>query len=338
MRLKLVRDNDDPKLLSDLERLAGREPVVVEEAPPAPEDEAPAPEPPFDDPFVRGFVRASVHLKRYLPFYVGAAVWALTMLLIQPLGKGGPSDVASASGPGFAGQAVPAATVSDDSAAAVQDLGADAIAAPTFETVTGASFSDSSVGFDDLSGTSDTEFAGSDSSSSTYDSSDFSTDTTISFDDTEFDEPERLTITKSGYASATGGTPLEQQPANGALPVAATGGQDSKRSFISLSGEGTQLKLKQSADGNIQPETAVIKICKLTSADWKAERGQALNSSPAFDPACSTGSVLDGVWTFELSSFSEADREQGLTITPGAGTALTFQVNFDPVPEPPESA
>ena len=338
MRVKLVRDNDDPKLLSDLERLAGREPVVIEEAAPVVDEDAePAPEPPFDDPFVRTFVRASVHLKRYLPFYIGAAVWALTMLLIQPLGKGGSSDVAG--GPGFAGQAVPAATVSADDGGAVQDLGADAIAAPTFETVTGAAFADTSVDFEDLSGSSDSEFAGSDSfSDSSTTSSDFSTDTTLAFDDSEFGEPERLTITKSGYASATGGTPLEQQPANGALPVAATGGQDSKRSFISLSGEGTQLKLKQTPDGNVQPETAVIKICKLASADWKSERGQALSSSPAYDPACSTGSVLDGVWTFDLSSFTEADRERGLTLTPGAGTALTFQVNFDPFPEPPESA
>src|SRR5688572_10197642 len=108
MRLKLVRDNDDPQLLSDLERLAGREPVVVEEAPPADEDVEPAPEAPFDDPFVRVFVRGSVHLKRYLPFYIGAAVWALTMLLIQPLGRDDAGDVA-AGGPGFAGQAVPAA-------------------------------------------------------------------------------------------------------------------------------------------------------------------------------------------------------------------------------------
>jgi hypothetical protein len=309
--------------------------VVEEAVPPPTEDAAPPPEAPFDDPFVRGFVRASVHLKRYLPFYIGAAVWALTMLLIQPLG-GGKSDVASVSGPGFAGQAVPAATVSDDTA--VADLGADAIAAPTFEAVTGASFSDTSVEFEDLSGSTDSEFAGSDTSSSTSGSDFSSTDTTISFDDSEFDTPKQLTITKSGYSSVTGGTPLEQPPANNALPVASTAGKDSKRSYFSLTGEGTLLMLKQTPDGNVQPETAVIKICKVT-VDWKAERGSKLDPNvQEYDPSCSTGSVLDGVWSFDLSGFSEADRESGLTITPGAGTALTFQVNFDPFPEPSEGA
>jgi hypothetical protein len=334
MRVKLVRDNDDPKLLADLDRLAGREPIVTEEV--ADEvDGAPATEPePFDDPFVRRFVQVSVHLKRYGPFYAGAAVWALTMLLIQPLGKGAKDDLAS--GPGFAGQAVPVATASADSA--VADLGADAIAAPTFETVTGATFSDTAVDFGDLS-TSDTEFAGGESS--TFDSgstsSDFdSTDTTISFDDAFADEPKQLTILRSGYASSTGGTPLEQPPANGGLPVAATAGNDNKRSFIALDGEGSQLRLKVAADGNIQPETAVIKMCAIT-ADWKADRGQAM-PGPAFDPACSTGSVLDGVWTFDLSPFSAEQRSKGLALTPGAGTGLTFQVVFEPVPEPTENA
>ena len=332
MRLKLVRDNDDPKLLADLDRLAGREPAVPEVGP----DGAPLPaaEPqPLDDPFVRRFVQVSIHLKRYLPFYAGAAVWALTMLLIQPLGSGG-SGSEVAGGPGFAGQSVPVATASNESA--VDDLGADAVAAPTFETITGATFGDdTSVGFDDISG-SDSEFTADDSSSST---DSFTTDTTtFTFDDFGADEPKQLTIVRSGYASATGGTPLEQQPPNGGLPVAATAGNDSKRSFIELAGEGTQLRLKQATDGAIQPETAVIKVCVLNSADWKAERGQALNSSPSFDPACSTGLVSDGVWTFDLSSFSASDLKRGLALTPGAGTALTFQVVFEPVPMPTEDA
>jgi hypothetical protein len=344
MRMKLVRDNDDPKLLADLERLAGREPVVPVEPEVDAADAGPVGEPgtvePLDDPFVRRFVQVSVHLKRYLPFYAGAAVWALTMLLIQPLGKGGGSDVANG-GPGFAGQAVPAAATAS-AGTAVTDLSADAVAAPTFETVTGATFGDTSISASDLSGSSDTEFAGSDSfsGSDSSSSSDLSsTSTTITFDDSAFgsDDAKQLTITRSGYGSITGGTPAEQAPANGGLPVAATAGQDSKRSFIALDGEGSQLRLKVSTDGALQPETAVVKLCKLTG-EWKADRGQQLNSTPGYDPACSTGSVLDGVWTFDLSSFSAADRAAGLTLTPGAGTGLTFQVVFEPTPLPNESA
>jgi hypothetical protein len=345
MRVKLVRDNDDPKLLADLERLAGREPVVIEEVADEGTDAgaeaaSAAPEP-LDDPFVRRFVQISVHLKRYAPFYAGAAVWALTMLLIHPLGKGSASDVAS--GPGYAGQSVPVATASADSA--VADLGADAVAAPTFEAVTGASFSDTSVSFDDLS-SSDTELAGSDTSSS-FDSgstsSDFSsTDTTITFDD-EFgsDEPKQLMIVRSGYASVTGGTPAEQQPANGGLPVAVTAGNNAKVSFIEIEGEGSQLRLKVASDdsSNLQADTAVIKLCGMSSGDWKAERGQAMPSTAPWDSSCSTGSLLDGVWTFDISGFSTTDRANGFALVPGQATPPpTFQVVFEPIPEPTENA
>jgi hypothetical protein len=328
MRMKLVRDNDDPKLLADLDRLAGREPIEVPDD--AAEGATGAGEP-LDDPFVRRFVQVSVHLKRYLPFYIGAAVWALTMLLIHPLGKGGDSSNFASGTSGLASQSVPVATASatTPAASAVADLGADAIAAPTFETVTGASFgSDSAQSSFEAASPS---FSGSSTDSSAT-SSDFSSTPTTTFSsDFGSDTPKQLTILRSGYASTTGGTPLEQAPANGGLPVASTAGQDSKRSFIELGGEGSQLRLKVSTDGAIQPDTAVIKACTLTTADWKAERGQAM-PGPAFDPACSTGSVLDGVWTFDLSSFTKEALANGLAITPGAGTGLTFQVVFEPVP------
>jgi len=45
-----------------------------------------------------------------------------------------------------------------------------------------------------------------------------------------------LVIVESGYSSATGGTPLEQDPGNGALPIESAAGQHLKRSFIRLSG------------------------------------------------------------------------------------------------------
>jgi hypothetical protein len=331
MRMKLVRDNDDPKLLADLDRLAGREPIAASEH----AAEAASAEP-LDDPFVRRFVQVSVHLKRYLPFYIGAAVWALTMLLIHPLGKGNESNFASGTS-GLAGQSVPVATASASSPApsAVADLGADAIAAPTFEAVTAATFgSESTSSFDEAASSSSSASPESSASSSDFSS----TNTTLAFSsDFGSDTPKQHAIVRSGYASSTGGTPLEQQPANGGLPVASTAGQDSKRSFIELSGEGSQLRLKVSADGAIQADTAVIKVCVLTTSDWKADRGQPM-PGPAFDPACSTGSVLDGIWTFDLSSFSKEDLARGLALTPGAGTGLTFQVVFEPVAQPTENA
>lgn len=336
MRMRLVRENDDPKLLSDLERLAGREPAEIEgleHSRPGDgdgSDDAPVDGDPLADPFVRRFVQVSVHLKRYAPFYAGAAVWALAMLLIQPVGRGS-TEVAG--GPGFAGaSSVEVATASADSP--VADFNADAIGAPVFETVTGAAaFSSGDSAFGDFS---ESAFSNSrqdiDGGSSTDSSSPTFDDETITFDDTEFgsDEPEGFTIVRSGYASRTAGTPAEQDPPKGALPVAVTLGNDNKRSFLELAGTGTVLRLKESRDGAVQAESAVIKACLATSS-WEAKRGQAF-PGPSFDPACSTGARFDGVWSFDLSTYAPADLAKGLVLTAGPGTAHTFQVNLEPTP------
>jgi hypothetical protein len=335
MRMRLLRENDDPKLLSDIERLAGREPAPIEDV--VAEDGVDAAgaegagvvEPgPLDDPFVRRFVQISVHLKRYAPFYAGAAVWALAMLLIQPVGGDGASSEV-AGGVGFAGSSsVAVATASADSA--VADLNADAIGAPVFDnTINAGAFSSADSAFADFT---ESEFAaGNDDSSDSATTSPTFDEETITFDDTEFadEEPEGLTILSSGYASRTGGTPAEQNPANGALPVAATLGNDTKYSFIELSGKGTVLRLKESPDGAVAADTAVLKACIATTA-WKPERGQAFDAGPKFDPACSTGARFDGVWSFDLTNFPAAELKKGLVLTPAAGTALTFQVNLEP--------
>ena len=339
MRMRLLRENDDPKLLSDLERLAGREPEPVVEAvadDPAGDvaegggeelEEVEAS--PFDDPFVRRFVQVSVHLKRYAPFYAGAAVWALAMLLIQPVGRDGASTEV-AGGPGFAGAStVDVATASADSA--VADLNADAIGAPVFENVIGAAaFSEADSAFGDFT---ESEFsAGRADDETSTTSPGLDSGEIITFDDTEFgDDEEELAIVRSGYASRTGGTPAEQDPPGGALPVAVTLGQDTKRSFIELSGTGTVLRLRESADGALQPESAVLKVCLATSS-WEAKRGQAFDSGPTFDPACSTGARFEGVWSFDLATFPAEELKKGLVLTAGPGTAHTFQVNLEPTP------
>ena len=342
MRMRFVRDNDDPKLLSDLERLAGREPEVlaVEEPVDAVDgdvdpDEAAEPTP-FDDPFVRSFVRASVHLKRYAPFYAGAAAWAATMLLIQPLGTDDQTTAPAA----FAGTVSGASSASQVAAVApTSDLNADAIGAPTFEAITGATFAPSSsfdstseLAFDDSSSTSF------DDSSSTAGSSGAGDTPTFDFgDDFGSDVDEGLTIVRSGYASATGGTPAEQDPVGGGLPVAVTLGNDTKRSFLALSGSATELRLRESPEGALQPEAAVIKLCPITS-EWEAERGQSINDSPTFESACSTGMRTDGIWTFDLSGYSADQLAAGLTLTPGPGTAHTFEVVLEPNPIPSVSS
>jgi hypothetical protein len=142
---------------------------------------------------------------------------------------------------------------------------------------------------------------------------------------------------KSGYASATGGTPAEQDPVGGGLPVAVTLGNDNKRSFLALSGSATELRLRESPEGALQPEAAVIKLCPITS-EWEAERGQSINDSPTFESACSTGMRTDGIWAFDLSGFSADQLAAGVTLTPGPGTAHTFEVVLEPNPIPSESS
>lgn len=344
MRMRFVRDNDDPKLLSDLERLAGRAPEVLAVEPPVDgaedveADAGEAAEPtPLDDPFVRGFVRASVHLKRYAPFYAGAAAWAATMLLIQPLGGDDQATTPAA----FAGTVSGASSASQVATAPTSDLNADAIGAPTFEAITGATFAPPSS-FDT---TSEFAFDDSSSSSSSFDDSSSTpgssgTDDTPTFDfsdDFGSEVEDALTIVRSGYASATGGTPAEQDPAGGGLPVAVTLGNDTKRSFLALSGTATELRLREAPEGALQPEAAVIKVCPITS-EWEAERGQSINDSPTFESACSTGMRTDGIWSFDLSGFSADQLAAGVTLTPGPGTAHTFEVVLEPNPIPPVSS
>lgn len=348
--MRLTRSNDDPNLLDDLERLARRhgdpdrdpqpltadrvEAVDVDDADDIAVDEAADPSP-LDDPFVRRFVRASVHVKRYAPFYAGAGAWVLAMLLIQPLGSDGPrSEVGNLAGAssGIArrpapARAVPAGAVSTEIAAA-----------PSLDAFVGSSLGPTSFSpsdsFDLGSTSSGDSFAASDvAPTSAPDSA------SPSFDDSAFPssssgaeaEPESLAIVASGYASATGGTPLEQDPGGGGLPVAATGGNDNKRSFIRLSGGATTLILQESTTGSIRPDAGGVKACALTS-DYVPARGQALSAAPTFDVGnCSTG-VRDGSgrWTFDVSNFQPLAESKGLALTPAAGTASTFQVVFGP--------
>lgn len=354
--MRLTRSNDDPKLLDDLERLARsygdpeREPVpmsaelTAHEAAEAEAAAAAAAETaeasPLDDPFVRKFVRVSVHLKRYAPFYAGAAAWAFAMLLIQPLGsgKGGAEtgDLASATTGTIARRAttatVPAASVAESEVAAApvfDDFGGSSLAS------SGSSFSS----FDDTGTTSSSadSFASGSSSSTSSGFDDGSGSAT--FDDSEFsafdDGPSPLAVVASGYASSVGGTPLEQDPGGGGLPVAATGGNDNKRSFIRLSGDETVLRLQEAAEGGVRSDAGGVKACAIT-ADWTPARGQALSAAPAFDVNnCATGiRDANGLWTFDLSSFGPVGETKGFALTPAAGTASTFQVVFGPMAVP----
>jgi hypothetical protein len=138
-----------------------------------------------------------------------------------------------------------------------------------------------------------------------------------------------LTIARSGYASSSAGTPLEEDPADGALPVEAAGGQATKRSFVALRGSGTMLHLKVT-DGAVGEGS--VAACPLSTSDWSTDRGQSM-PGPAFSTTCAIGTTLDdGSWVFDLKQFGDPTAGSGFALTPMAGT---FSLAFSPAALPP---
>jgi hypothetical protein len=362
--VRLARKNDDPVLLRDLERLAGGsaggDVAVLDRPGTGPEEEAAAaaarnqdleqakaalaafkrpPLPPQVEalgPFEQRFVRGVVHVRRFLPFYAGAGLWLFAMLLIQPLGGGGgaaSADLAGAVGNRPAARAAtssataPAATATVDAAPVFDDFGGSSLAGSSFDFSSSSSSFASS--FDD-----DTSSSSSSSSSPTTDF-----DTPATFGDVEggsssATEEKKVAIVASGYASRTGGTPLEQDPADGSLPVHAAAGQAQKLSFVRLEGDDTTLRLKV-LEGGVNAETAAVRACVVTAA-WQPARGVAMSAAPAFDATrCAVAKPgSTGVLEFDLAPFGVAGDGFGYVLTVAADVVPppTFQIAFDGVP------
>jgi hypothetical protein len=142
-----------------------------------------------------------------------------------------------------------------------------------------------------------------------------------------------LTIVESGYSSAAGGTPLEQDPGNGALPIKSAVGQHVKRSFMRLAGTAQILHLDlDTSYPNSGGDTAAIDACAISQA-WTAARGEALTKGPSFDATgCVSGQrQSDGSWIFDLSRLDGGPtRPDGIALVPTAGTTSTFDLAFSP--------
>jgi hypothetical protein len=329
--VQLTRSNDDPKLLGDLERLAG----VAESGAPEPAADAGGGEPsPLDDAFVRRFVQVTAHVRRYAPFYAGAALWLLVILVIQPVGRGGaPGSAGASSSANFANASAPSSSASEVAAGAAEEVVVPAAAvdgfglssfSPLAPAASVAESSSSSASSPPPAATS--EAAASERSPST-------TTAPVGGDGVVALVP--LEIVASGYSSASGGTPAEQSPPRNGLPVAAFGGNDVRRSFVRLRGTETTLRLKAMPEQNatLNGDQAAVKACGITTPNWTPARGQKLDAGPAYDAGlCSTGTAgADGVWTFDLTYFGSVEAGYGFALVPAAGTLPSFQVTFEPV-------
>lgn len=328
----LVRKNDDPRLLADLARLAGR--TEAEDG--AAEDPERARVRPVaadpisaqlaqseetarlaEDTFVVGFIRTATHVRRYLPYYVVTAAWVLVMLLVSP--RTAPTQDAdfASSRLGESSEAAGDLDVGGSAAEPADDLSQE------FDTdfSTGALFPDLTAdSFDSPS-----EPSGSSTFASTGPTVTTTTPTTAP-------GPIPLAMVESGYASHTGGTPAEQGPPNGGLPIWVSGGQATKYSYFRLSGTSTVLFLKEATDPgtNVNAERAAMKLCPVTAGEWAPQRGLAMTEAPAYDSACSTGvRAANGTWRFDFGT-NVPDRRAGYALVPTVDPTLNYQVTIQP--------
>ncbi|MGI8793356.1 MAG: hypothetical protein ACR2H3_09295 [Acidimicrobiales bacterium] len=339
MKMKLLRRNEeDPRLMADLARLAGQseDETLMEAQPAGVVDSGAAPvassdpvrrqlqasadtAPLADDAFVVSVTRAVVHAKRFLPFYGVAALWLLVILLINPV---------SSSGGGRAESAFDDGTFAATDADASFDDGP-----PPLDVSSPLNDSASGVLFPDFTSPSPS------GSAPTFESSPAtpSTQTTVGTaapapTTTPTTPPSRpLTIAEAGYASQSGGTALEREPANGGLPVASTGGNPAKISLLRLAGTQKVLRLKESAEAgaNLNADRAAVKACPITQDGWVAKRGMPMSQAPTYSTACITGiRSAAGVWEWDLDVYGPA-RPAGFAFVPANDPSLNYQVTFE---------
>ena len=330
--MRLLRNTtEDATVMRDLEMLArelgpeeGRTSLAVLDAPEVPDDvpaEEAAPAEPLtpeeallEDGFVRGFVRVTTHVRSFIAYYLGAALWLGVMLLMSPIGNSAATteqiaDPFAAGGAELASGETVESAVPEPVAAPFADIGA----------------TPSDTGGFAFAAPSDTS-----SEASSFESDAFSTPPSIA--EEIADDPEPLRIVKSGYSSRTGGTPLEQAPPGGGLPVSAVAGEGAKHSFIGLSGDETKLRLKLVEDSsNVGAESASVRACEITAAGWTAAQGMTFDAEPAWSPDKCVAGVRgeDGIFTFDLSSFREPGSAPGFALVPGDAAGTSFNITFD---------
>lgn len=145
-------------------------------------------------------------------------------------------------------------------------------------------------------------------------------------------EPEKpLRITARLYASLAAGTPLATASVpEGSLPVGKRASREDKRSYVRLAGTAKELRLTEGTDGRETHGPVVVQACQVAEGGWDEGKGVPLDSAPKFDPAaCVVGvRASDGLWSFDLSSFSDPTDDRGIALTVGPGAGVDFQVNL----------
>lgn len=144
-------------------------------------------------------------------------------------------------------------------------------------------------------------------------------------------ETSPLTVIDGGYSSLTGGTPAEEDPGDGALPIKSAAGRHLKQSFVRLFGTAQILHLQLDKNfASTGADAAEIDACPISTKNWTAVRGQDFTAQPQFDQAaCVSGTrQSDGTWTFDLGQVPGGPtRPDGIALVPSGDTG-TFDVAF----------
>lgn len=157
-------------------------------------------------------------------------------------------------------------------------------------------------------------------------------DSTSTFESSSTSAPRRAEITASLWMSQSAGTPLAASGVpEKSFPVGKALGQEDKVTFLRISGSPDRIRLKEHAEGQRSPDTAVIQVCLVKTVGWSS--GEAVASGDAPERDC-TVSVLgvrsdDGTWSFDLRPF-EGRSGDGFSFAPAPDSPLDFQVAFEP--------
>ena len=129
-----------------------------------------------------------------------------------------------------------------------------------------------------------------------------------------------LSVREGGWSDANPMLPsTEPTVPQGGLPVAVTAaGQDQRRSFVRLTGAGTELRLGLAdAAAQSSPNAAAVRACPVTGSSWTSTQNQSFANAPAYDEtACVTG-VRDGPrLVFDLARYGDPTRPAGFALVP----------------------
>lgn len=145
------------------------------------------------------------------------------------------------------------------------------------------------------------------------------------------DSEKPLSITARLYASLASGTPLAAAGVpESSLPVGNRASREDKRSYLRLAGTAKELRLTEGTEGRETHGPVVVRACQVVEGGWGEGKAVSLASAPKFDAAaCVVGvRASDGLWSFDLSSFSDPTDDRGIALTVGPGAGVDFQVNL----------